>query len=145
MKKFDISTVILVLGAVLPILGGLLHILIIFGGYYWHQYFHAPQFILESVSAGTWLAPIAGIIVASLFILSGLYALSAAGLVRRLPFLKLGLLVIGILFTVRGLLLFHLIYWKPEVIDAFRVISGLIFLFSGLAFLVGTYFRWSKI
>ena len=105
----------------------------------------APPPILESVKDGTWLAPLAGLFVSTLMIIAGLYALSGAGMIIKMPLLKPALVTISILFILRGALIFHLMCWKPEVIDAFRVISSGIFLICGIAYALGTYLRWDRI
>lgn len=145
MKSMEYSTLILLVAAFFPIIGGLLHVMIIFGGVSWYEFFYAPPPILESAKDGTWLAPVGTLFVAFLMLLAGGYALSAAGVLFKLPLLKIALITLSFLFIVRGVLLFHLIYWKPEVIDAFRVISSIMFLISGMCFALGTYLRWRQL
>ena len=43
-----------------------------------------------------------GLLVALLLVIFGLYGLSGAGVIRRLPLLRLGLLVIGLLYSMVG-------------------------------------------
>jgi hypothetical protein len=46
---------------------------------------------------------ILGLLVSLLLLVFGLYGLSGAGLIRRLPLLRLGLLVIGLLYSLVGI------------------------------------------
>ena len=145
MKRIEFSKKALIFAAFWPFMGALLHFLAIFGGYSWYEFLMAPPFLLESVKAGTWLAPMSGILVSILMIIAGFYALSGANIIFKMPLLKPALIILSILFTVRGMIIFHLMWWKPEVIDAFRIISSGIFLISGIAYTIGTYLRWNRI
>ena len=85
---------------------------------------------------------------ALLFVIWALYAFSGAGKMRRLPLLRAGLLVIGVIYTLRGLEL------VPEIIPIFngRLHVPVQFLgFSavslaiGVLYLVGTVRAWSDL
>ena len=72
------------------------------------------------------------------FAICGLYGLSGAGLIRRLPLLRLGLFVIGLVCTLNGVpLLFQLpavlgVLPAPQPIPFNYLISSLVFLTVGL-------------
>ena len=59
-----------------------------------------------ALAANPLLLLVAGLAVTILFALAGLYALAGACTIRRLPLLRTGLLVIGVIYTLRGLFLF---------------------------------------
>lgn len=65
----------------------------------WSRYFGAGESLVSKI----WLLYISGFIVTLIFILFGFYALSGAGIIKRLPFLRTGLVIICALFTLRGL------------------------------------------
>jgi len=104
------------------------------------QYFGAP----EKLVANPPLLILAGLIMAAVFGVFGLYALSGAGTIRRLPLLRVGLLGISFVYTLRGLM------WIPQLLILVGVLSSsetiglqslassLIALFIGLVYLVGT-------
>lgn len=145
MKTIESSKKILIFAAFWPFIGVLLHVMAFFGGYSWYEFLMAPPLLLESVKAGTWLAPLATFFVSGLMAIAGLYALSGAEVIFKMPLLKLALVTLSILFILRGMLIFHLMWWKPEVIDTFRIISSGIFLICGIAYALGTYLRWPRI
>src|SRR5512147_1360065 len=62
-------------------------------------YFMAPPPLLEN----RWRLFFIGEAAALIMVIFGLYALSAAGVIRRLPLLRLGLIGISALLLVRGL------------------------------------------
>lgn len=98
----------------------------------------APPVIVESAKAGTLLAPIGTVFVSALFGVLGLYALSAAALVRRLPLLSLGINTIAVLCTVRGILPLQLWFRHPEKVSDAVLYTGIVWLLVGLA----SFFGW---
>ncbi len=91
---------------------------------------------------------IASLVVALVFAIWGLYGLAGAGVIRRLPLLRLGLIVIGAIYTLRGISLIPMllilagIIRDPQPIPAPALISTLVSLALGLAYLVGTFAAW---
>ena len=91
---------------------------------------------------------IASLVVGLVFALWGLYGLSGAGIIRRLPLLRLGLIVIGAIYTLRGISLITIllillgIIQYPEPIPPQALIASLVSLTIGLAYLVGTIAAW---
>jgi putative oxidoreductase len=85
----------------------------------------------------------AGLLMALVFVLFGLYALSGAGMIRRLPLLNLGLFGIGAVYTVRGiafipqLLVLLGILPSVRVIPLAHVLSSLVSLILGILYLTG--------
>ncbi len=91
---------------------------------------------------------VASLIVGLVFVLWGLYGLSGAGVIRRLPLLRLGLIVIGAIYTLRGISLIPIllimigIIRDPQPIPPQALISSLVSFGIGLAYLVGTIVAW---
>ncbi len=91
---------------------------------------------------------VASLIVGLIFAVWGLYGFSGAGVIRRLPLLRLGLIVIGLIYTLRGipgimiLLIMAGIIRDPQPIPPQAVISSLVSLAIGLLYLVGTIAAW---
>lgn len=89
-----------------------------------------------------------GLLMALVFAVCGLYGLSGAGLIRRLPLLRLGLFVIGLVCTLNGVpLIFQLpallgFRPAPQPISFSFVISSLVFLAVGLGYLIGLAGGW---
>ena len=107
-------------------------------------YFQAPPPLLEN----RWSLFLAGEAAAVVLVIFGLYALSGAGSIRRLPLLRLGLIGISSLFLLRGLffilsLLVVLGILKGEILIQGEI-STLVFLAAGLAFAIGTILNWRE-
>ncbi len=94
---------------------------------------------------------IASLVVGFVFVLWGLYGFSAAGVIRRLPLLRLGLIVIGGIYILRGIPLLTIlltlagIIQDPQPIPPQALISSLVSLGIGLAYLVGTIAAWPSL
>lgn len=107
-------------------------------------YFGAPPELLANPAA--LLA--ASLFVALIFAIWGLYGLSGAGLLRRLPLLRLALLAIGAIYTLRGLLLIPLLLISlgllasPEPVLTQAVLASLVSLLIGCLYLSGTLVAW---
>ena len=123
----------------------LLHAAIIFMDPRAYGYFGAPQ--LGRAKAAGYLYPdlmTVGLVL--IFAAFGAYALSGAGRIRRLPLLPIALVLIGAVFTLRGLALF------PEIVGLASGAGGpprmavfsLVSLVTGVAFLAGTRSRWRQ-
>jgi hypothetical protein len=120
----------------------LLHAAIIFMDPHAYGYFGAPQ--LGRAEAAGYAYPdvmTAGLVL--VFATFGAYALSGAGRIRRLPLLPVALVLIGAVFTVRGLVLF------PQLVQLAagtgapprNAVFSLVSLITGVAFLAGTLAR----
>jgi hypothetical protein len=107
-------------------------------------YFQAPPELLEN----RWQLFVVGEGAALILVLFGLYALSGAGSIPRLPLLRLGLIGISSLYLLRGL---FFILTVLQILGVFEgeiliqgVISHLVFLAAGIAYAVGTVLNWRE-
>ncbi len=105
-------------------------------------YFQAPPALL----ADRWQLFLWGEAAALVLVVFGLYALSGAGIIRRLPLLRLGLIGISGLFLLRGLfLVLDVLVILGILAGEFLVqgtISTLVFLAAGISYAVGTVLNW---
>jgi hypothetical protein len=62
-----------------------IHVGALFAGESWFVFFNAPPGVVASARAGTWLAPVSGLVIAGLMGLCGYYAASSIGLTPRPP------------------------------------------------------------
>lgn len=88
--------------------------------------------------------------IAALLFSWGLYGLSGAGLIFKLPLLRLALLVITFIYLARGLLGFVLPFVSshPSITQnsvSFWLVSSLICSVFGLFYLLGTINSWSQL
>jgi putative oxidoreductase len=92
-----------------------------------------------------------GILVTLLLVLFGLYGLSGAGVIRRLPLLRLGLFVIGLLYCLVGvnfifqvLAMFGILPSSGQIpIHVVLVSFGA--LVAGLSYLIGLAVHWKRL
>ena len=132
-----IARVGLVLGALIAIFTAIAHMSCIYFGPACFEAQMAPPEIVQSAIDGTWVAPVGTLLVSSIFLLCAAYALSAAKLLKTLPFLRLGMYVISLGCIFRGVATLPLSFAFPEMVSAFSIISGLVWLLSGFLFLFG--------
>lgn len=98
----------------------------------------APPDIVQSARDGTLYAPIATTIVSALFLTCALYALSAAGKIRRMPFLTLGVYTIALICLLRGIAIVPINAWFPDTpLGPRDWIAGAIWFAVGLCYLLG--------
>jgi hypothetical protein len=107
-------------------------------------YFQAPPGLLENRLQLFLVGEGAALILA----IFGLYALSGAGSIPRLPLLRTGLIGISSLYPLRGLffiltVLIILGILEGEILIR-GVISTLVFLAAGIAYAVGTVLNWRE-
>ncbi|MCG8486397.1 MAG: hypothetical protein MI756_02920 [Chromatiales bacterium] len=113
----------------------LLHLLIIIGGTEWYRFFGAGDTIVQLSSQGSIYPGLITLGIALVFFSWALYAFSAAGVLRRLPWLKPILIVITLIYLIRGAGLLPMILISPELVDNFLIVSSIIsFLIGSLHF-----------
>lgn len=108
-------------------------------------YFEAPPPLLQNHL----LLFLVGGGAALIFVIFGLYALSGARRIRRLPLLRLGLIGISTLFLLRGSFIILTVLTILGNIEGEILIQGvashLVFLAAGIAFAVGTVLNWREL
>jgi hypothetical protein len=107
-------------------------------------YFEAPPSLLEDRMRLLLIGGGAALVL----MIFGLYALSGAGVIRRLPLLRLGLIGISALFLLRGLFFIISLLIVLGVLQGKILIQGeistLVFLLAGISFAVGTILNWKE-
>jgi hypothetical protein len=129
-----------VLGGVLSIAAALLHVAVIFGGAPAYRYFGAGEEMAKMAEAGSVLPAVATTFIVVIFAVWGLYAFSGAGLIRKLPYLRPGMIVIAAIYTLRGIAVVPEAIWvamSPKAIPAQEIIFSLVSLFIGITYIVG--------
>ena len=144
MSQFAKSYLFLV--GVAALAGAALHIAIIFGGPDWYAFFGAPRGLVEMARAGNIRAPISCFVIAVFLALLAAYAFSGASVIRRLPFLRLGLASIAAVLILRGVLFIPLIVWRPGAlsgvcdcpsVDTFIIVTSALCLAMGVGYALG--------
>ena len=126
--------------------GAALHIAIIFGGPDWYAFFGAPRGVVEMARAGNIRAPISCLVIAAFLALLAAYAFSGASVIRRLPFLRLGLVSIAAVLILRGVVFVPLIVWRPGAlagicdcrsVDAFIIVTSALCVSMSVGYALG--------
>lgn len=135
----------LVVGAALSAGAALIHLGCIAFGASWYRFFGAGERIARMAERGHWYPSVVTAAIATVLFIWSAYALSGAGLIRRLPLLKLGLCVITAIYIVRGVGFVAIMPMFPDNSPTFWVVSSGICLAFGLVHLAGLRQAWSRL
>lgn len=126
-------------------LAALAHIgCIVFGGS-WYRVLGAGEHMAKMHEQGLWYPTVVTLSIVIVLSIWTLYALSGAGVIRRLPLLRVALIIITSILLVRAVGFVFLMPMFPENSLVFWLVSSSVCLFIGGAFLVGTTQRWPRL
>jgi hypothetical protein len=129
----------LIIGSIGSAIAALAHLgCIIFGGD-WYRFFGAGEQMAKMADAGHWYPTVVTSIIVLVLSLWCLYGLSGAKIIFRLPLLKLGLIVISLIYLVRGVAFFAIVPMFPENSFTFWLVSSGICLTMGILYSVGIF------
>ncbi len=134
----------LLFGGVSSFLVAALHLAMIVGGPSWYRFFGAGEQMATLAEEGSWTPALVTLAITIIFTVWGLYAFSATGIVRPLPWLKFALLAIASIYILRGLALFPWLI-QADRVDPFLVWTSLISLGIGIVHSLGLYQIWPNI
>lgn len=101
----------------LCLVGALLHLAIPVGGSSWFAFFGAPSGLIAMLEAGS-LRPLFSCVLIAAFLLAiSIYAFSAAGSIRRLPYDRGVLGIVGSGLLLRGVLFVPIAALRPELLS----------------------------
>jgi len=131
-------------------LAAALHIGIVIGGPSWYRFFGAGESMAQMAEQGSAKPTFITLSITTVLIVWGAYAWSAAGLLPKMPLLKLALLAITSVYLVRGLggIVAPFVTNHPQVKQnstTFWVWSSVICLVIGLFHLVGVISVWPNL
>lgn len=135
--SYSVKSKLLISAGAIASASAVWHLLCIFGGPSWFIFARAPQQIIESAQQGTLLAPFGTIIVASLMFACTVFAFSAVGIIRKVPFIKSALITIAILCTLRGIIAIPVLV-TPAGLDVWQIIASSIWFYVGICFIAGS-------
>ncbi|WP_111642822.1 hypothetical protein [Marinimicrobium alkaliphilum] len=136
---------LLIAAAFFTALAALAHIGCIVFGAEWYRFFGAGEEMARMAEAGHWYPAAVTAAIVALLLIWSLYALSGAGVIRRLPFLRLALCLIAAIFLVRGVAFVGLMPAFPENSLTFWLVSSSICLVLGALYAFGTYHKWTAL
>jgi hypothetical protein len=134
-----------VAGGISSAIASLLHIVMIIGGPDWYRFFGAGEGMAQLAENGSSYPTIITTIIAIILALWGLYAFSGAGVIGRLPLLKLVLGIISMIYIMRGVFGIPIVIYldhpylnELEEKMTFMIFSSFISLSFGLFYLIGS-------
>src|SRR5687768_9713323 len=99
----------LVAGGALSAIAAAMHLAIIVGGPAWYRFFGAGERLAQAAERGSPMPAVVTMGIATVLAVWAAYAFSGAGLIPRLPLLRLGLVTISAIYLARALL------WLPAL------------------------------
>jgi hypothetical protein len=136
----------LLLGGVANALAAVAHLACILGGPAWYRAMGAPEGYARAAGRGMWTPALVTIGIAAMLALWSAYALSGAGVIGRLPLLRLGLVAITAVYLLRGLILFApSLLRRPDLSASFILWSSVIVLAIGAVHAIGLWRGWNEL
>ena len=134
----------LIAASALSFIASLLHVACIFGGPDWYRFFGAGEQMALMAEQGSSHPTIVTLGIFSILSIWSLYAFSAAGLIFKLPLIRLALILITSIYIIRGLVGFAFIYMPIGRSPEFWLWSSIICLTSGMFHAVGLKKQWAN-
>jgi hypothetical protein len=135
----------LMMGAALSALAAVLHVGCIIFGASWYRFFGAGERMAQLASQGSWYPTVVTFFIAAMLAVWSAYALSGAGIVPRLPLLRLALCAITGIYLLRGMAVLPLVFFSLGRSTPFWWWSSAICLGIGLIHLIGLRQVWERL
>lgn len=135
----------LVTAAGLSILTAALHLGIILFGAPWYRFFGAGRRMVRMAEAGDWRTAAITLCIALVLAIWALYGLSGAGVLPRLPLLKLSLCLITAAYLGRGLIIVPISLFARDRVTPFWLWSSGLCLIYGALHLTGLVQTWGSL
>lgn len=139
------SNKLLILGAALSGLAALLHLACLVVGAPLFRLLGAGEQMAQLHLSGHWYPTVVTLVIASVLAGWSAYALSAAGVIRRLPLRRTVLSAVTSIYLVRGIAFVPAMAYFPGNSMTFWIVSSSICLFIGLVHLVGLWQSWGRL
>jgi len=135
----------LVVAGCLSGVAALIHLGCIVFGASWYRFFGAGEQMAVMAEQGMIKPTIITLFIVVVLSLWSLYAFSAAGMIGRLPFMRLALIVITAIYLIRGLAGFYFVSSPLGRSPEFWVWSSVICLSIGLVHVIGLKQQWNSL
>jgi len=132
----------LVAGGALSAAASIAHLAIIVGGPRWYDFFGAGPRMVRLAEQGSPKPALITLFIAAVLAVWAAYALSGAGLLPRLPLLKLALLAITAVYVLRAVGYIPLLMVTGSPVGTFAWVSSAIVLSYAVVHVVGTLELW---
>jgi len=148
----SINNKALFLGAIFSLIAALAHLAVIIGGPDWYRAFGAGEDMARLAASGSSYPATVTLMIATILFIWSMYGFSGAGLIRRLPLLRLALVFISAVYLLRGLLAVPVVMLvdSPYLNElqqniTFMLVSSFICLLIGICYALGTAQAWSEL
>ena len=121
------------------------HVACILGGADWYRFLGAVNRMAAAVERGAMLPNVITASIAGVLLVWALIAFSAAGLIVRLPLLRIALVLISAVLLLRAAGIFVPSLWLPEHTPTFRAVSSAAVLALSACFAIGTFAAWPSL
>ena len=135
----------LVAGAVMSAFAALVHLGCIAFGAPWYRFFGAGEQMAQLALRDHWYPTAMALTIASVLSVWSLYALSGAGVIRRLPYVRAVLVAVAGVYLLRGVAFLPMLTYFPGRSMAFWLWSSGICLAIGLLHVVGLRQAWADL
>ncbi len=135
----------LILAAASCGLAALAHVGCMVFGASWYRFFGAGEQMARLAEQGSWQPTLITAAITAVLLVWGAYALAGAGVIMQLPWTRPILLLISLVFLLRGSAFILLMGKFPDNSLLFWLVSSAICLLIGGLFSVGLYPRWQAL
>jgi hypothetical protein len=132
----------LLIGGILSAIAALAHLACIFGGASWYRFFGAGERMARLVERRSIKPTLITLGITGILAAWSAFALSGAGVIDRLPFLRPALIVITAVYLLRGAAFPIMVRMMPDRSMAFLGWSSIIVLAFGAVHAIGLIDRW---
>lgn len=133
------------IGGGLSVIAAILHLGCIYFGASWYRFFGAGEQMAQLAEKGSSQPTIVTSVIFLILTTWSLYAFSAAGLITKLPLLRLALVLITFIYMARGIAGFFLINSPMGRSPEFWLWSSAICLTIGIFHLIGLKQQWANL
>ena len=135
----------LMTGALLSGLAAIAHLVCIAWGANGYRFFGAGEQMAVMAEQGQSYPAVVTLVISCVLVIWSLYALAGAGVIRRLPLMRVCLSAIAMVYLARALGVFWLMPLLPENSSTFWLISSSICGVIGFCYALGTYQMWGSL
>ncbi len=141
----DARNAFLVIGAAMSAAAALLHVGCIIFGAGWYRFFGAGERMAQMASAGSWYPAVITACIATVLCIWSVYALSGAGIITKLPLLRVALCAVTGIYLLRAIAALPLVLLALGRSTPFWWWSSAICLVIGLTHLIGLRQVWDRL
>ena len=130
----------------MSVAASLLHLAIIVGGPDWYRFFGAGDRVAHKAAMGSIIPPLMAVGIAAALGVTAAFAFAGAGVINRLPLMRVALIAIAAVLLARAAMAFIPAFWPSENRTlAFIATTSAICFIMGACFAIGTWRTWSRL